>query len=279
MIKAHAWSVRESQNWSHDTLPTRRQRAEPRASRRSALILLLLAGVGCGDQGSSVEPPAAGARSTSVTAATGSPTALALSQPPQGLEAAINFENHSVAGRFNRLRFEARLVGQGQAVATFERVAGMTLVSTVDGPRQATLQWRGTTVDGFGPLSDDESQSIAHFADRLKVDELARIPLDLACLPGTAELDPAVGAALLLPWQVLLKYQPEGEIPTPREAAASSQCQYLFSPLDAVDMGRVPSPSVVALSTEQPVPAAVGYFPFDREGIPDTPAAEGKDPS
>lgn len=278
MIKAHAWSVRRSRNWSHDTSPMRRQRAKPRASRRSALILLLLAGVGCGDQGS-VEPPAAGARSTAATAATGSPTALTPSQPPQGLEAAINVEDHSVAGRFNRLRFEARLDGQGQAVATFERVAGMTLVSTVDGPRQATLQWRSTTVDGFGPLSDDESEAVAHFADRLKADELARIPLDLACRPGAAELDPAVGAALLLPWQVLLKYQPEGEIPTPREAATSSQCQYLFSPLDAVDMGRVPSPSVVALSTEQPVPAAVGYFPFDREGIPDTPAAEGKDPS
>lgn len=199
--------------------------------------------------------------------------------PPEGLRAVINVEDQSVSGRFRSLRFEARLTGEERASATFERIEGMTLVATIDGPKTGTLEWRGASLDGFGPATDDELEVMAHYADRLKADELALIPLDLACLPGADELDPAVGAALLLPWQVLLKYQPEGEIPTPREAAASSQCQYLFSPLDAVDMGRVPSPSVVALSTEQPVPAAVGYFPFDREGIPDTPAAEGKDPS
>lgn len=234
---------------------------------------LLTAGCG-GDHGADARTPAAELTKNQTGTA---PRVPAL--PPEGLQAAIDIEDQSVSGRFRSLRFEARSVGKGQATASFERVSGMTLVATIEGPKRGTLEWRGASLDGFGPATTEELEVMAHYADRLKADELALIPLDLACLPGADELDPAVGAALLLPWQVLLKYQPEGEIPTPREAAASSQCQYLFSPLDAVDMGRVPSPSVVALSTEQPVPAAVGYFPFDREGIPDTPAAEGKDPS
>ncbi len=192
--------------------------------------------------------------------------------PPEGLQATIDVDGQSVDGRFNRLRFKARLTGEGQATASFERVAGMTLVSTITGPRQGTLEWRGTTLDGVGSLTLEELEATAHFADRIKAEVLALIPLDLACRPGADELDPAIGAALLLPWQILLKYQPEGEIPTPPQAATRSQCQYALSPLEAIDPKRTPSPSVVGLSTEQPVPMAIGYFPFDREGIKE-PAA------
>lgn len=234
---------------------------------------VLTASCGSGD-GAETRTPAAELTNNRTGTA---PRAPAL--PPEGLQAVIDIEDQSVSGRFRSLRFEARLMSEGQATASFERVSGMTLVATIEGPKRGTLEWRGASLDGFGPATPDEVEVMAHYADRLKADELALIPLDLACLPGTDDLDPAVGAALLFPWQVLLKYQPAGEIPTPREAAASSQCQYLFSPLDAVDMGRVPSPSVVALSTEQPVPATVGYFPFDRLGIPDTLAAEEENPS
>src|SRR5690606_6745611 len=111
------------------------------------------------------------------------------------------------------------------------------------------------------------------FAAWLKADELARIPLDLACLPGAEALDPAIGAALVLPWQVLLKYQPDGEIPTPPEAAAASTCRHLAPPTGAVDAQRSPAATLLALTREQPFAMAVGYLPLDGEGFPVGPVA------
>lgn len=234
---------------------------------RLAALLIALALVACG--GESEPAPAA-----DVASAPPDDASITLSsENPDGLQATIDVEQQAVRGRFRRLRFEARSTGEGQATASFERISGMTLVATIGGPKTGTLKWRGTTLDGFGPATAEEIEAMAHYADRLKADELALIPLDLACRPGAEELDPAVGAALVLPWQMLLKYQPEGEIPTPPQAAAESQCQHLRSPLDAVDPQRTPSPSVVALSGEQPVPMSVGYLPFDLEGFPQPPPA------
>lgn len=226
-----------------------------------AALLMALALVACGDRS---EPGAA----TDVASAPPDDASITLSsENPDGLQATIDVEQQAVRGRFRRLRFEASLTGTGQAIASFERISGMTLIATIGGPKTGTLEWRGTTLDGFGPATAEEQEVMAHYADRLKADELALIPLDLACRPGADELDPAVGAALVLPWQILLKYQPQGEIPTPAQAAAASQCQHLLSPTDAVDPQRTPSPSVVALLSERPVPMAIGYLPLDREGV------------
>ena len=193
--------------------------------------------------------------------------ATSSTSPLDGLEATIDVDGQSVQGRFNRLRFEARLTGEGEATASFERVAGMTLVSTVSGPHQGRVEWRGTILDGFGELTLEEAESAAHFADRIKADVLALIPLDLACQEGAEQLDPAIGAALLLPWQILLKYQPEGEIPTSTEVAANSRCHHLHRPLDGLEQPRAASPSIVYLSGERPFPMATGYLPLDSKGF------------
>ena len=238
------------------------------AGRSIAVTLLaVLLTTACGgqedpDSATTSSPAESDARASNPAAAQVAPI-----PPPNGLQATIDVEGQSVEGRFNRLRFEARLTGDGQATASFERVAGMTLVSTISGPREGKIEWRGTMLDGFGPLTSEEVESAAHFADRIKADVLALIPLDLSCQPGADELDPAIGAALLLPWQFLLKYQPEGEIPTAEQAAVESRCQHLARPTEARDQERAPSPSIVALSAGQPFPVAAGYLPLDRDGL------------
>ena len=241
----------------------------------SAILLPALILGGCGGDRepsatSELDPVTADAGQGSQSAVPGSTPR----QPADGLEAVIDVERQSVQGRFRHLRFEARLTGEGHAEASFERSIGMTLVSTVSGPRLGALEWRGTTLDGSGPLTVEEMDAAEHFASRIKADHLALIPLDLSCQAGADQLDPAIGAALLLPWQVLLKYQPQGEIPTPPQAAAESQCQHLLRPLDAIDPNKAPSPAVVALTIEHPVPMATGYFPLDLDGIADAKASE-----
>lgn len=183
------------------------------------------------------------------------------------LQATIDTAAQRVEGRFERLRFSAQRTGAEQAKANFERIENQTLVAVISGPESGYLEWQGTQLDGFGPLSADEAEVFAHLASRFNHERLALIPLDLACQAGADDLDPAVGAALLLPWQMLIKYRgSETEIEIDA-AASASYCQHLRRPLEAVDRERIASPSVVALTMEQPMPMATGFFPLDSLGV------------
>jgi hypothetical protein len=130
------------------------------------------------------------------------------------------------------------------------------------GPRRGELSWRGRRLRGGPPLAPADAAALDELARSPLAGALARVPLDLACRPGADELHPALGSALLLPWQMVLAYATVDVPAAVREAAGRSECQH-FRGLSEPTAGRVPSPAVVALSFEAPLPVAAGYFPFD----------------
>jgi len=181
------------------------------------------------------------------------------------LRADIDPARQRVSGEFAAVRFEAERAGPARAKARFERNREV-LTAVIEGPRSGTILWKDVAIRGMGARAAPELKALAEIEKSFPPKTLALIALDLACAPGANELDPAVGAALLMPWQTLLKYRASNPAIAPRALAADSACQHFRRPADERDPRRTPSPTVVALTFELPIPMAVGYFPFDAEG-------------
>lgn len=187
-----------------------------------------------------------------------------------GLRAAIDVGAQAVEGELEGVRFEARASGETGAWARFwwQGEADAALAVAVEGPASGSMEWKGVRLDGYGALSAAEEEALLDLEQALPAMTVARIALDLACREGAGELPPAVGAALLMPTQMALKYRtPSAQLaPAIRRMAAQSECQHLRGPLETIDPERSPAPGIVALSDAAPIPLAAGYFPFDGEG-------------
>lgn len=181
------------------------------------------------------------------------------------LRADIDPARQRVSGERAAVRFEAERAGAAGARARFEGNREV-LTAVIEGPRRGAILWKDVTIRGMGARAAPELQALAEIEKSFPPRTLALIALDLACAPGADKLDPAVGAALLMPWQMLLKYRASTRAIAPRTLAAESACQHFRRPADERDPRRTPSPTVVALTFERPIPMAVGYFPFDGEG-------------
>lgn len=194
----------------------------------------------------------------------------AKAEQPFGLRAQIDVQSRQVEGSLEGVAFEAQAEGGTGAVARlwWEGDTESVLVVTIEGPATGSMTWKGVRLDGYGALTAAEQGALEDLEQALPAMTVARIALDLACQEETGELPAAVGAALVMPTQMSLKYR------TPSSAigeaiarmAAQSECQHGRKPLDTIDPERVPAPGFVALSDEAPIPMASGYFPFDGEG-------------
>ncbi|MCP4600358.1 MAG: SUMF1/EgtB/PvdO family nonheme iron enzyme [Proteobacteria bacterium] len=122
----------------------------------------------------------------------------------------------------------------------------------------ATITWNGVTIDGFGPLTSAEEQALNNLAQSGLAESLAMIPLDASC--GSVELDLAAAQALLLPWQLLLKYTSCDPAADARALADKSACSY-FGDIDFDKM-----PKYILMSDNDPIPYVFGSIPFDEAG-------------
>lgn len=217
----------------------------------ASLVVLTLLATGCrGDDG---------AAATSAVART----------PAGGsLVAAVDPGAQRVDGRYGEIRFAVERAGDAGATARFWIEGGVEVVAAIEGPRRGELHWSGHRLRGGPALSPEAAATVAALARSPLATALAAIPLDLACRPGADGLDPALGAALLLPWQMVLGYATADVPAAVRSAAASSECEHFSRPLSTPSPGRRPSPTIVALAEEQPLPVAHGYFPFVLEEGP-----------
>ena len=238
----------------------------------ACLLALLLATAGCGGCGD--ERPNAGEESGEsfpiVIYSTPEPEAPPTPEKTRkpGLTAIIDSGSQRVEGSYDGVRFTAELVDAGQARARFESDEGALLAVDIRGPRSGALEWNGATIDGKGAPTGPEIELLKDLHAKLSTTTLALIALDLACEPEAETLDPAVGAALLLPFQMQLYYRlPPAEVESAiRGAALRSRCQHFRRPTEAIDPERSPASSIVALDAEQPGPVAYGYFPFSFRG-------------
>ncbi len=198
-------------------------------------------------------------------------------EPPLTLS---DLSSEHLAGRRGNVQFEVHAAGDRGARATFRLAGGRTggdssatkgaagddaseLEVVLHDETHAELRYAGTTLDGAGALSDDEAAALRKLVESALYTEIPLIGLDTPC--ATSEvIEPRLLAALLVPFQAVLKYlTPDLTRETETQAAASS-CRY-FSQLDAKPDLRT-APVLPLLANAQAVPMAFGYLPFDAEG-------------
>lgn len=191
----------------------------------------------------------------------------------------LAFDDGGVSGRYAGVRFRAT----PDAEATFADEDGETLTVRVHAPARATATWRGREVDGDGPLDDAERAWLDALRESALAPALTYVPLDLACRPGARDVDPAAGAALLFPWQLMLKYGSGYPAATARAYAARSACAYFPDDANGADDANdaddapgtpaAPWPTVLILGGDAPLPSALGHFPLDGRGAAEAPLA------
>jgi hypothetical protein len=126
------------------------------------------------------------------------------------------------------------------------------------------ITWSGVTIDGYGILTPQEAEALNDLSLNELGTALACISLEMGCKSNGASSSAL--AALLMPWQMLLKYttsDPEGSV---RRMAEQSSCNY-FNFCDSNNL-----PTSIVLSYEVSIPVVFGYFPFNAEGAAEVAA-------
>ncbi|MEO7668268.1 MAG: hypothetical protein ABIW57_02950, partial [Polyangia bacterium] len=170
----------------------------------------------------------------------------------------------------------ARMRGGGDAG---NQMVVVTMSSSNGATRStATMAMGGQQISGDGPPSAAQQSALAAMGASPMGPAMAMLPLELGC-----KLDPGVTdrerAALLVPWQMLIKYDPTFPSSDAFERAAS--CRY-FEPAEQnqsyVDGGTPPPRGRgVRLANDDRVPNIFGIFPFDGTGAVDPTAQFGHD--
>jgi len=172
------------------------------------------------------------------------------------------------------LSFEAALNAERQVhEAIFTTASGETLCAVeLIGGEQAKLTVGEVEMDGRGPLKVDQLNALTGLGRSEAGAALALAPLEIACTlsAGEDEEPDARVAALLLPWQMLIKYSPD--YARISDLVPQASCT-LLAPAAPPEARTVPSeiksfaaPTVLQLASEDPIPHVLGYWPFDGTG-------------
>lgn len=177
---------------------------------------------------------------------------------------------YKVNGATKTLQFAAASQGNGKATA-FYRFSDGSAEVTIDlqGADKGTITWKGITIDGYGALTSPEATAIQELTSGDLWLAIAVVPLDLGCL--AKDKDPAALAALLMPWQMVLKYKIPDRAEKMQVLSRGSACSYYGNIL-----GSKPTSAAVLLSNEDAVPYVYGYFPFDGEGAVETSSSSSQ---
>lgn len=188
-------------------------------------------------------------------------------EPAARLVYTVHDEGRRVEGSFGALRFEASANDDGTAGARYwlDGADADALQVAITSEREGRVDWAGQAFDGRGPLAADRVALLEALAAGPMFPGLARVPLDLACRPEAEVVPPAVGAALLMPWQLLLKYALDQPAEAARTTALRADCAY-FDRRQPGSPLAVPYPHLVSLSQEERIPVAVPFLPFDGKG-------------
>lgn len=179
------------------------------------------------------------------------------------LDGACRPASEAVTGQYQTVSYRAEVLGPQAAMASFSTDGADEFHVVVTATDRARLNFRGTSVDGFGALNESERAALQTLNTAPFRDALRMIPLELACQRG--DLHPAIFAALLFPWQLVHKY-----LTHPREAALEeyttrAPCLTLPSLFELSRMQR-PLPAYEILPRHFPFPHAGEYMPLDGTG-------------
>lgn len=165
--------------------------------------------------------------------------------------------------------FEATVDETGEVTASFGTDEGTLVEVTLPTEGEAVLVTDGTTIGGNGELTEDEIDALTALASSDTQLAFALVPLELGCRIGEAPSDTvsdrtdAQRAALLFPWQMMIKYGID--YPTVRELEAISSCHY-FSDPDEPRSEDFVMPAGLNLANDDPIPHVFGYVLQDEIG-------------
>jgi hypothetical protein len=182
----------------------------------------------------------------------GSPITINPRAPDGSLEGALT---NPVTGEITR--FSIRASGASSADATY--IVGGTSIAVHLYEKLATTSLGGQVYSGMGSLSQIQQDQLggilgSHFSG------LKSIPLGLGCGEGFSS---AEVAALLVPWQLALKYAIRDRVGDVKVALKTTTCAYT---IDGVNSGKAPPKGLVIANDGTIVPHVFGFLPFDSQG-------------
>ncbi len=142
-----------------------------------------------------------------------------------------------------------------------------TLTVDLSDEQTARMDWKGTTLDGLGTLTEGEQSALDDLMRNDLAHSLGMIPLDIAC-QSDEDIDRKQVAALLVPLQMRFKYLITERWAESQALVALSQCKYGGD-------GQGERATFIMLSHASPVPVVFGYFPFDADGAVESPMSAG----
>lgn len=183
--------------------------------------------------------------------------------PPAAELEILELGEERLTARYGRVSVEA-MVEDGVATAVFRTdEPDASLEVRLDREGRGELLIGQVPVDGYGAPSPAEVAAL----DALATGPLARavtmVPLDLGCIEGAAQLPGQLHAALLLPWQAILKYEVARRAPVARHFLELSSCAFPGAPIADSDE---PPNWVVLWDLDHAVPTTHLYFPLDGHG-------------
>lgn len=131
----------------------------------------------------------------------------------------------------------------------------------IDGD-DATMSIGDVVLSGRGALTQEQRAALDGLANARAAQWLWALPIELACM--RMELDPAVWAALVFGWQMLIKHSVDWL--DPRETVSGGSCDPFATPSPLED-------GPIRISPEDPVPWVQGYLLLDVEGAMDAASA------
>jgi hypothetical protein len=180
----------------------------------------------------------------------------------------------AISGHVGPVRFWARSIADDEAEAQFQLPeSGHSLHVVIVDSTTASIVWNGVSIGGYGELTSTQVLALAELESTPLFRSLWRVPLELAC--HFDHLAPQIYAALLFPWQVMLKYRVTDRPQHLTNALADVSCAHLPTVQQLVD--GAPRPRVALLERSLPFPYVRTFWGFDEAGAIGTAAPSPAD--
>lgn len=182
--------------------------------------------------------------------------------PPEELEI-THLAGNEVSGSYGDVIFTASGTGPQIGHAVFALAdEGLRLEVEID-HGEATMVWNGVPLEGYGPLTDAQAVESRDLSTSPLARALTMTALDLGCREEARQLANGAYAALLFPWQFVLKYEIADRRRVIVHFLEQSSCSFSGLAEEGVDE---PLNVAVLWDANHVVPMTASVFPLDGKG-------------